>query len=140
MSLRRLKQMTFVAVLSLIAPVALAAQNAAPGPPGSPLSTSFAFSERTGEELYSNVCQACHMPDGKGAVGAGAYPPLAGDRKLEAAGYPVSVVVNGQRGMPPLGEMMNDDQVAAVVNYVRTHFGNHYQDAVTAEDVKAVHR
>ena len=34
--------------------------------------------------------------------------------------------------------MMTDDQVAAVVNYVRTHFGNDYRDAVTAADVKAV--
>jgi cytochrome c5 len=30
------------------------------------------------------------------------------------------VVVNGKRAMPPLGDMMNDDQVTAVVNYVRT--------------------
>jgi mono/diheme cytochrome c family protein len=36
--------------------------------------------------------------------------------------------------------MMSDDQVAAVVNYVRTHFGNDYPDAVTAENVKAVRR
>ena len=36
--------------------------------------------------------------------------------------------------------MMSDDQVAAVVNYLRTHFGNDYQDEVTAEDVKVVHR
>jgi mono/diheme cytochrome c family protein len=80
------------------------------------------------------------MPEGKGAIGAGAYPPLAGDKNLEANGYPVSIVVNGQHGMPPFGEMMNDDQIAAVVNYVRTHFGNNYQDAVAAEDVKAVRR
>jgi mono/diheme cytochrome c family protein len=33
---------------------------------------------------------------------------------------------------------MSDDQVAEVVNYLRTHFGNQYQDAVTAEDVKTV--
>ena len=38
--------------------------------------------------------------------------------------------------MPPVGRLMSDDQVAAVVNYVRTHFGNHYQDAVTPDDVK----
>ena len=54
--------------------------------------------------------------------------------------YPVYVVVNGQRGMPPVGFMMNDAQVAAVVNYVRTHFGNNYPDAVTAEDVKVIRR
>ena len=40
----------------------------------------------------------------------------------------------------PFGAMMSDDQVAAVVNYLRTHFGNAYQDAVTAEDVKVVRR
>ena len=63
---------------------------------------------------------------------------LAKDGNLEAGGYPVYVVVRGQRAMPPVGAMMSDDQVAAVVNYVRTHFGNQYQDAVTAEDVKRV--
>jgi mono/diheme cytochrome c family protein len=42
--------------------------------------------------------------------------------------------------MPPLGDMLSDEQVAAVVNYVRTHFGNNYSDAATADDVKAVRR
>jgi len=139
MSSQRLKQITVVALLSLI-PAAALAQNAEHSPPGPALSAGFKFSERSGEDLYANVCQGCHMPDGKGAIGAGAYPPLAGDKALEANGYPVAVVVNGQRAMPPLSEMMNDDQIAAVVNYVRTHFGNNYQDAVTAADVKAVRR
>jgi mono/diheme cytochrome c family protein len=40
--------------------------------------------------------------------------------------------------MPSFGAMMSDDQIAAVVNYLRTHFGNEYKHAVTAEDVKAV--
>ena len=104
------------------------------------LSAGFKFTEASGEGLYANVCQACHMPDGKGAVGAGAYPPLAGDKALEAGRYPLYVVVNGQRAMPPLGDMLSDEQVAAVVNYVRTHFGNDYSDAATADDVKAVRR
>lgn len=78
------------------------------------------------------------MPDGKGAAGAGSYPSLADNRNLASAGYPVTIVVRGLRGMPAVGAMMNDDQVAAVVNYVRTQFGNAYQDAVTADDVKAV--
>ena len=42
--------------------------------------------------------------------------------------------------MPPFGSMMSNDQVAAVVNYLRTHFGNDYQDAVTAEDVRTARR
>jgi mono/diheme cytochrome c family protein len=62
------------------------------------------------------------------------------DRNLQAGGYPVAVVVNGQRGMPAFGAMISDDQVAAVVNYLRTHFDNAYQDAVSAEDVKLVRR
>jgi mono/diheme cytochrome c family protein len=104
------------------------------------LSPGYRFIERSGEELFANVCRGCHMPDGKGATGAGTYPSLAGDSNLVSSGYPVGIVVNGQRGMPPFGAMMDDDQVAAVVNYVRTHFGNDYQDAVTAEDVRTVRR
>ena len=80
------------------------------------------------------------MSDGKGAVGAGTYPSLAGNKNLEVSGYPLDVVVNGRRGMPPFGGMMSDDQVAAVVNYLRTHFDNNYQDTVTAEDVKIARR
>jgi mono/diheme cytochrome c family protein len=76
------------------------------------------------------------MPDGTGASGAGTYPSLAKNQNLQSSGYPITLVVRGQRAMPPFGDMMNDDQVAAVVNYVRTHFGNNYRDAVTAKDVK----
>jgi mono/diheme cytochrome c family protein len=102
------------------------------------LSTGFRFTEQTGEDLFASACQGCHMPDGQGAAGAGTYPSLSKDSHLEAPGYPVHVVVRGQKAMPPVGAMMSDDQVAAVVNYLRTHFGNQYNDAVTAEDVKRV--
>jgi len=115
------------------------AQTAAPAA-SPPLSTGFRFIEQSGEELFVNVCRGCHMADGGGATGAGSYPSLAGNKNLEAGGYPVAVVVNGQRGMPAFGTMMSDDQVAAVVNYLRTHFGNDYKDAVTAGDVKTVRR
>jgi mono/diheme cytochrome c family protein len=103
-----------------------------------PLSTGFRFTEQTGEQLFASACQACHMPDGRGATGAGTYPSLSNDSNLGASGYPVHVVVRGQKAMPPIGAMMSDDQVATVVNYLRTHFGNQYNDAVTAEDVKRV--
>jgi mono/diheme cytochrome c family protein len=100
------------------------------------LSAGFRFAETSGEELFANACQGCHMPDGGGATGAGNYPALAKDKSLETKSYPVYVVVRGQRAMPPIGSMMSDDQVVAVVNYVRTHFGNQYSDPVTAEDVR----
>ena len=116
------------------------AQSAGPSVSKPVLSPGSRFIENSGEDLFANVCQACHMSDGKGAMGAGTYPSLAGNSNLVSSGYPVGLVVNGQRGMPPVGALMNDDQVAAVVNYVRTHFGNDYRDAVTAEDVRAVRR
>ena len=102
------------------------------------LSEGDTFSEQTGEALYGNVCAACHMSDGKGAVGAGKYPSLVKNENLEAGGYPVFVIVQGLKGMPPVGQMMSDEQVAAVVNYVRTNFGNSYQDAVTPAEVADV--
>jgi mono/diheme cytochrome c family protein len=105
-------------------------------PPPPTLSRGFKFTEQTGEALYANVCQACHMSKGEGAVGAGRYPALAKNESLRAGGYPIHAILHGQKGMSPFGRMLSDDQVAAVVNYVRTHFGNNYTDAVTAQDVK----
>ena len=124
----------------LLPPFSAYAQGTRPSVSQPAFSTGLRFTEKGGEELFANVCQGCHMSDGKGATGAGTYPSLAGNSNLESGGYPVSIVVNGQRGMPPFGSMMSDDQVAAVVNYVRTHFGNRYRDAVTTEDVRAARR
>jgi len=95
------------------------------------------FPQQSGEELFRNVCQGCHMPDAKGAAGAGAYPALAVNPRLAAAVYPLTVVLHGQRAMPPFGEQLDDEQVANVINYVRTHFGNHYRDAITPAAVAA---
>ncbi|MEE7566238.1 cytochrome C biogenesis protein CcdA, partial [Xanthomonas sp. Kuri4-3] len=66
----------------------------------------------------------------------GEYPALAGNPKLAAAPFVTMMVVDGRGGMPGFGGMLNDQQVAEVVAYVRTHFGNAYPDAVTADDVK----
>jgi mono/diheme cytochrome c family protein len=76
------------------------------------------------------------MPDAKGAVGAGMYPALANNKKLGAKAYPALVIVRGQKAMPEFGTAFSDEQVANVVNYVRTHFGNTYTDAVTPAEVK----
>ena len=100
-------------------------------------STGDAFDEQTGEALYQGICQGCHMPNGQGAAGAGRYPALAKNPKLEASGYPVTMVLKGFNGMPTFADRLTDAQIAQVVNYVRTHFGNSYADAVKPEDVKA---
>ncbi len=96
------------------------------------------FSERDGESLYRAICQGCHMPDGQGARGAGAYPALANNPRLAASAYPVLNVLRGLRGMPAFKSYLDDEQVAAVTNYVRTHMGNDYPDPVTASTVKAL--
>jgi mono/diheme cytochrome c family protein len=95
------------------------------------------FMQRDGEVIYRTVCQGCHMTAAQGAVGAAAYPALANDPKLAAAGYSVLVVVNGSKDMPPFDALLDDEQVAAVVNYVRSHFGNSYPDTVSPADVRS---
>ena len=95
------------------------------------------FAETSGEAMYRRVCAACHMPDAKGAIGAGFYPSLAANPKLESSGYPLAVLMQGLNGMPALGKNMSDQQAADVVNYIRTHFGNRYRDPVSAADAKS---
>jgi mono/diheme cytochrome c family protein len=92
--------------------------------------------QQGGEAIYKGICQDCHMADARGGTGAGIYPALAKNPKLAEPGYPVSVVVHGQKAMPPFGGSLNDQQIADVVNYVRGHFGNSYKDKVTPADVK----
>ncbi len=75
------------------------------------------------------------MRDGRGASGAGAYPALAGNERLAAAGYPIARVLRGGAGMPPFARTLSDEQVAAVVGYIRTHLGNGYGEPVTAAEV-----
>jgi mono/diheme cytochrome c family protein len=128
----RLRSFALAGALMIVAGVASA------DPPAPVMSPGWRFSEQTGEALYANACQACHMSNAEGAVGAGRYPALAKDANLAAPGYPIDVVLHGYKAMPAIGKLMTDEQVAAVVNYVRTHFGNNYTDVVKASDVKDV--
>jgi mono/diheme cytochrome c family protein len=104
------------------------------------MSRGWEFSEQGGAELFRNVCAGCHQPNAQGAVGAGSYPSLAADKNLDSPDFMLSVLLGGLKGMPPIGDMMSDAQVADVVNYVRTHFGNSYWDVVSAADVSAARR
>ena len=126
--------------MSISRPLALAARflsGTAVADDGSVFGSPERFQEQGGQAIFGHVCAGCHMPDAKGAKGAGAYPALAGNPRLEAGGYPLALVLHGQKAMPPLGEYLTDRQVADVVNYLRSHFGNDYKDAVTEADAKA---
>lgn len=92
---------------------------------------------KTGKEIYERICQACHMSDAQGAVGAGAYPALANNPRLENSLYPVLAILRGLKSMPSFSDL-DDEQIAAVVNYVRSNFGNKFPDAVDAQQVKSL--
>jgi mono/diheme cytochrome c family protein len=128
--------------VALIALAAVASPIAAEDAPtkSATMSHGWDFSEQGGADLFGNVCAACHQADAKGAVGAGAYPPLAEDKNLASTEFMLTVLLRGRNGMPPLGGMMSDAQVADVINHLRTHFGNAYPGAVSAADVSAARR
>jgi mono/diheme cytochrome c family protein len=104
------------------------------------MSHGWEFSELGGADLFRNICAACHQADAQGAVGAGAYPALAADKNLASNDFMLAVLLNGLKDTSPVGGMMSDRQVADIVNYVRTHFGNAYPDALSAANVAAARR
>ncbi|PCJ97467.1 MAG: dehydrogenase [Flavobacteriaceae bacterium] len=96
-------------------------------------------------------CATCHQPDGKG-LSASQFPPLAGvpwvtgdeERliKLTLNGLigPIEVLGKkypGQVPMTPFGGMLNDEEIAAVLTYVRNSFGNN-ASAISPNKVKEV--
>lgn len=108
----------------------------------------------SGEQVYTEICQGCHMPHGQGAIGAGHYPAFAHDPVIASAPYMALTILGGRRGMPAFGPTsaadsgaesfiapttLTDAQVAGVINYIRTHFGNAYKDSITTAEVRALH-
>ena len=102
-----------------------------------------------GRQIFERICQGCHMQNGQGAVGAGHYPALANNRTLASRRYVALTILMGRRNMPAFGAKhavgfggpavtLSEDQMAAVINYVRTHFGNRYTDSITAAEVAAL--
>ncbi len=104
--------------------------------------------EVKGDLIYVGVCQTCHQPNGLGV--AGQYPPLAGSewvtRDVET---PIRIVLHGLEGpitvrgstynnkMPQFHEKLSDDEIAAVLTYVRSSWGNS-ASAVKPEDVQTL--
>lgn len=102
-----------------------------------------------GELLFQQRCLSCHQATGEGLPGT--YPPLAGSEYVNAAdpGVPARILIHGISGpitvkgteynnlMPPygVGVQMSDEEVAQLLTYVRSSFGNS-ASAVTAADVK----
>ncbi len=107
------------------------------------------FAKADGATVYAQVCQGCHMADGKGAAQVGHYPGFTDNPTLVSPQYVALVVANGRRNMPAFGRgekhaaamrsvTLTDTQIAEVTNYLRSHFGNHYEDRISAADVAAL--
>ncbi len=90
---------------------------------------------KVGARLYEKQCAECHRSDGQGKPPA--YPPLAGKASLSTSGpmnairivlnggYPPSTAGNPRPyGMPPYAMTLSDEEVAAVVSYIRNRWGN----------------
>jgi len=106
-----------------------------------------------GKTIYAKegYCSTCHQPDGKGLVSSG-FPPLTGNKwvtgsderliKVVLKGLLGPIEVGGQKfpgqvPMTPFGGLLNDQEVAAVLTYVRNSFGNQGA-AITADKVQKV--
>lgn len=100
-----------------------------------------------GTELYNTTCAACHQPTGMGI--AGAFPPLKDNPAVLDADptKQIDVVLNGLQGetiagtvyatpMPPFGSVLNDAEIADIINHERSSWGNHSKQ-IAASDVKA---
>lgn len=91
-----------------------------------------------GAKVYKDHCESCHQPNGEGVPRI--YPPLANNQSITMrnAINPIRIVLNGgfppstegnprPYGMPPFYQDLNDEQVAAVVTYIRQSWGNRAQ-------------
>ena len=102
-----------------------------PGKPGAanpvtPLNAAEQQRFDAGREIYRNICQACHQPDGRGL--ARVAPPLIDSvLALAPANVTARILLNGKQGgvglMPPIGATLTDDQIANVLTYVRREWG-----------------
>jgi cytochrome c5 len=71
------------------------------------ISPGYRFTEKSGEALYNATCAGCHMPDGKGAQGAGHYPALADNPAVEAVPYIIGNVLHGRKAMPSIRSLLS---------------------------------
>ncbi len=110
--------------------------------------TQAATSDEDGERIYMMRCMSCHQIDGKGI--AGVFPPLDGTEWVKGdKGRLIRIVLQGLTGettvqdvvysgaMPPWKSFLNDEEIAAVLTYIRGAWNND-ASAVTEQEVAAV--
>lgn len=89
-----------------------------------------------GKAVYQKNCAACHQATGKGIPGA--FPALAGSAFVQGpARDPATVLLKGRGGMPDFSQSLNDGDIAAVLTYARSSWGNHAPE-LSETDVAAL--
>jgi mono/diheme cytochrome c family protein len=79
--------------------------------------------EMDGKSLFLKNCAACHQPTGKGIPGA--FPALAGSKFVQGKGSEVAgVLLKGRGGMPDFSDSLSDRDIATVLTFVRSNWGN----------------
>ena len=100
----------------------------------SPLTSKAEDQADRGSQIYmQSRCFACHGQLGTGGFG----PTLAGDRILAIQTFVIAQILIGRGKMPAFGDRLSDDDIAAVAQYIRNNWGNHY-GPVTPGDVSSV--
>lgn len=109
--------------------------------------TGATSSKAKGKEVYNKYCLACHQSDGGGVPRMN--PPLIGTDYVNGnkqrligiilKGLNTPLEINGDTYENPMAShaFLKDQQIADVLTYVRTSFGNK-STAITATEVKAV--
>ena len=112
-------------------------------PPVTPLTAEQQARFNAGRTTYQNLCLPCHQADGRGVDKLA--PPLIGSEFALASDptIPARVVLHGKEGsvalMPSLGTMLSDDEIAAVLTYIRREWG-HTAGPVAPADVARTRR
>lgn len=76
-----------------------------------------------GKALFMKNCAACHQASGKGIPGA--FPALAGNKFVQGKGADVAtVLLKGRGGMPDFSDSLSDQEIAAILSFVRSNWGN----------------
>jgi mono/diheme cytochrome c family protein len=79
--------------------------------------------ESDGKAIFQKNCAACHQANGKGIPGA--FPALAGNAFVQGpAKDAATVLLKGRGGMPDFSPSLTDGDIAAVLTYVRSSWGN----------------
>ena len=100
------------------------------------LGVQSAAAQPAGEQLYNDNCAACHQKAGQGIPGA--FPPLKGDKlALGDEATAAFLLLTGRGGMPAFKDSLSDDELATIMTYVRTSWGNNGKPITPAVFSKA---